>query len=363
MKIKATLDRIPGGLMIVPLLIGATLNTIDQAHVRAIESALRALGAGVVRNGHYEFLRIGAVAAEGTPSFAESLFKTGALTLIALFLFCVGSQMTVRIGARALGKGVLLTGAKFAAGAMVGWAAAKLSDPFHGFLGLSTLAIVAAMTNGNGGLFAALTGQYGNRSDVGALSVLSLNDGPFLTMIALGLMGERFPVVVFLGVLLPLALGLLLGNLDEDVRLFLQPGEKLLVPFFAFALGANMNLAVFAQWQFLVGGVTLGLLTLLISGSVMWLSLALGGFRSRLAAFAEASTAGNATATPAAIAAAASAAGSPHAAAYRELVGPATAQISIAVILTALLCPLAVTLVDRRQRARDIEARVDLNEV
>lgn len=354
MKIKAAIERIPGGLMLVPLLLGAALNTIDQAHFPWVESGLRWFGAAPAKNGHYEFLRLGAVPAEGVSSFTESLFKTGALTLIALFLFCIGSQMTLRIGARALGKGALLTGSKFIAGTLTGYVLGKLTDPFHGFLGLSTLAIVAAMTNGNGGLFAALTGQYGNRSDVGALSVLSLNDGPFLTMIALGLMGERFPVVVLLGVVLPLSLGMLLGNLDDDIREFLRPGEKLLVPFFAFALGTGMNLSVFTQWHFLLGGVALGLMTLFISGLAMWLTLAVFGFRSKITALAEASAAGNATATPAAIAAAAAAAGSPNAAAYQSIVGVATAQISIAVILTALLCPVAVTLADRWQRSRGI---------
>lgn len=359
MKLKASIERIPGGLMLVPLLLGAALNTLDQAHLPWIEAALRALGASPAKNGHYEFLRLGAVPAEGVTSFTESLFKTGALTLIALFLLCVGSQMTVKVGARALGKGALLTGTKFVAGTLVGLALGRLSDPFHGFLGLSTLAVVAAMTNGNGGLFAALTGQYGNRSDIGALSVLSLNDGPFLTMLALGLLGERFPAVVFLAVLLPLALGLVLGNLDEELRAFLRPGEKLLVPFFAFALGAGMNLAVFLQWRFLLGGVALGLLTLIVTGGAMWLTLGLFGFRSRLTAFAEASAAGNATATPAAIAAAATAAGSPNAAAFQDIVGVATAQISIAVILTALLCPLAVMLADRWQRARGIDGTAE----
>ncbi len=354
MKLKAAIERIPGGLMLVPLLLGAALNTLDQAHLPWLESALRAMGAAPAKSGHYEFLRVGAVAAEGVPSFTESLFKTGALTLIALFLFCVGSQMTVRIGARALGKGALLTGTKFVVGTLAGYALGRLSDPFHGFLGLSTLAVIAAMTNGNGGLFAALAGQYGNRSDVGALSVLSLNDGPFFTMIALGLLGERFPAVVFLGVVLPLAIGMVLGNLDPDIRAFLHPGEKLLVPFFAFALGAGLNLSVFLQWNFLLGGIALGLMTTVLTGSAMWLMLAAFGFRSRITAFAEASAAGNATATPAAIAAAAAAAGSPNAAAYREIAGIATAQISIAVILTALLCPVAVTLVDRWQRSRGI---------
>jgi 2-keto-3-deoxygluconate permease len=355
MKIKATLERVPGGLMLVPLLLGAALNTLDQRHLAPVEAALKALGATPLANGHYEFLRLGA--APNVGSFTESLFKTGATTLIALFLLCVGSQMTVRLGARALGKGALLTGTKFAAGLGVGLALGKLSDPFHGFLGLSTLAVVAAMTNGNGGLFAALTGQYGSRSDVGALSVLSLNDGPFLTMLALGLMGESFPVVVFLGVLTPLALGMLLGNLDDDLRKFLQPGEKLLVPFFAFALGAGMNLAVFANVELLLGGLALGVATVLVTGGAMWLALAAGGFRSRLAAFAEASVAGNATFTPAAIAAVAAAAGSPNAKAYGEIAAAATAQISIAVITTALLCPLAVALLDRCQRARGIDGR------
>lgn len=359
MKLKSTLERIPGGLMLGPLLLGAALNTLDQAHFGPIESVLKLLGASPGKNGHYEFLRLGAVPAEGVPSFTESLFKTGALTLIALFLFCVGSQMTLKVGVRALGKGALLTGGKFVAGAAVGLAFGYFFDPFHGFLGLSTLAIIAAMTNGNGGLFAALAGQYGNRSDVGALSVLSLNDGPFLTMIALGLLGETFPLVVFLGVLVPLALGMILGNLDDDIREFLRPGEKLVVPFFAFALGANMNLAVFLQWNLLLAGVTLGLMTLLITGGMMWLTLVVCGFRSRIAAFSEASVAGNAAATPAAIAGAAAAAASPNAAAFQSIIGTATAQISIAVITTALLCPIAVMLLDRSQRARGIVGTTD----
>jgi 2-keto-3-deoxygluconate permease len=346
-------------MMVVPLLLGACLNTIDQLHLGIVQRGLQRLGASPLSSGYYEFLRLGALPTQGVSSFTESLFKTGALTLIALFLFCVGSQRTIQVGARSLGKGALLTAGKFTAGVSVGLVLGVLFDPFEGLLGLSTLAIVAAMTNGNGGLFAGLTGQYGNRSDVGALSVLSLNDGPFLTMVALGLMGETVPFAVLLAVVLPLALGMLLGNLDEDMRLFLKPGEKLVIPFFAFALGANMNLGVFTQLDLLLGGVMLGLMTLLISGGIMWTLLAVFRFRSRLAAFAEASTAGNAAATPAAVAAAAAASGSPNAAAFQDLVSTATAQISIAVVTTALLCPIAVMLIDRWQRARGIDPLVD----
>src|SRR4051812_41008420 len=138
MKLKATIERIPGGLMLVPLLLGACVNTIDQTHLQWLESGLRTLGASPGKNGHYEFLRLGAVPAEGVTSFTESLFKTGALTLIAVFLFCIGSQMTVKVDVRALGKGTILVVGKFVAGAGLGIALAKLIDPFNGLLGLST---------------------------------------------------------------------------------------------------------------------------------------------------------------------------------------------------------------------------------
>ncbi|UCD00039.1 MAG: 2-keto-3-deoxygluconate permease, partial [Phycisphaerales bacterium] len=233
MKILTAINRIPGGLMVVPLMLGALLNTIDQAHVRPVEYVLKALGAPPTRAGHYEFLRVG--------GFVEALFKTGALTLIGLFLFCAASQMNVRVAERAMKKGVLITLAKYVTGAMVGYLFGLIWDPMHGVLGLSAMAIVAAMTNSNGGMYAALTGQYGNHSDVGAIAVVSLNDGPFLTLVFLGLTGSKFPVIAFLAVLMPIALGMLLGNLDSDIRKFLKPGETLTIPFFAFALGAGMN--------------------------------------------------------------------------------------------------------------------------
>ncbi len=42
------------------------------------------------------------------------------------------------------------------------------------FAGLSTLAVVAAMNDTNGGLYMALMGQYGRSEDVGAYTIMSL---------------------------------------------------------------------------------------------------------------------------------------------------------------------------------------------
>ena len=61
MKIKQSLEKFPGGMMIVPLLLGAVINTLFP-----------------------EILRIG--------NFTEALFVDGSSTLIALFLLFTGAH-------------------------------------------------------------------------------------------------------------------------------------------------------------------------------------------------------------------------------------------------------------------------------
>lgn len=346
------LRRIPGGLMIVPLLVGAVLSTIDRAHLTPVQHVLRSLGAAPVasKSGDgevYEFLQIG--------GFATALTGAGATTLIAMFLVCVTSQMNFRIGKRAVKKGLIITTAKFLVAIACGFALAIASDPYEGWLGLSLMTVIAAMSNGNGGLYLALTGMYGDRSDVGAISVISLNDGPFLTLLALGILGERFPFAAFLAVLLPMAVGFGLGQSSEVIQRFLAPGEKLCIPFFAFALGTTMNLGVFLDGDVLVGGAVLGFSTVALTGTAATIALRLAGERSSIAGFAEASTAGNAIQTPLAVALAAGLANEASEAAirYAQIMPRAMAQISVSVILTALLCPFVVAYIAKSQAARN----------
>jgi len=270
-----------------------------------------------------------------------------------------------------LKKGVILTGSKFLVAVGLAWAFGAFFDPFHGFLGLSAMAVLAAVSNSNGGLYAALTGQYGNRSDVGAIAILSLNDGPFLTLLGLAFLGAmgvaeaEFPFVAFLAVLLPIGLGMLLGNLDPDIRDLLRPGEKLTIPFFAFALGAGMSFLDFFRPEVVFAGLFLGALTTIATGGAGILLLRLFGERSQIAGAAEGSTAGNAVATPAAVAAAAATAAQtglmdPSAAGrYSEIVATATAQISIATLTTSLLCPLLVIGWSRWQLRRGVDGRLE----
>lgn len=312
MQIKQTLERIPGGLMVIPLLMGAIVNTFFP-----------------------QALQIG--------GFTTALFKNGAMAIIGCYLFCAGAQMNFVTGPKAVKKGVILTLIKYAVGVGIGLSVAKISPEF-GLFGLTPLAIIAAMTNSNGGLYVALTAEYGDETDVGAISILVFNDGPFFTMLALGASGlASIPFMAFVAVLVPIFAGLIIGNLDPEMRKFLGQGERMLIPFFAFPLGAAMNFNDIIKAG--IPGILLGVMTVVITGMAGYLALRAFGERG-LPGAAEGSTAGNAVATPAAIALV-----DPN---LQHLVPSATAQCAAACITTAFLCPVLVVTLNRWLEKRGI---------
>lgn len=308
MEIMKAIRRVPGGLMVVPLLIGAVINTFFP-----------------------QVLEIG--------GFTTALFKQGAIPLIALFVLCNGAQVDLKQAGVSLGKGVTLTAVKFFTGAILGWLVGKFMGP-TGLLGLTPLAIIGAMTNSNGGLYAALAGQFGDASDVGAISVLSINDGPFFTMLALGTTGlANIPFIAFIAVLVPIVIGMFLGNVDEDWRKFLAQGQELLIPFFAFPLGAGLDFKTIFKAG--LPGLLLGILTVTITGLVGYFTIKLVFKEDKAVGAAIGTTAGNAVATPAAVAAADPA--------LKSLVAATTAQIAASVIITAVLCPLLVSYLSKKE--------------
>lgn len=309
MKILRTVNKFPGGLMVIPLLLGATLNTFFP-----------------------KVLEIG--------GFTTALFKNGALPLIAAFLLCMGAGINFKSAPKSLAQGTAITAAKFFTAVIFGVAVGKFFP--NGFLGISALAMISAMENTNGGLYAALTGKYGNETDVGAISVISINDGPFLTMVALGASGlASIPFMGLVAVIVPIILGMILGNLDHELRDFLVKGGPVLIPLFAFPLGAGLNFNTIINAGF--PGLLLGLMVVGFTGvACIFADKAVGG--SGIAGAAAASTAGNAVVTPAAVALA-----DPSLLGISEA---ATAQVAAAVVITALLVPFLTAYVAKKKHTK-----------
>ncbi|MCC8189378.1 MAG: 2-keto-3-deoxygluconate permease [Planctomycetes bacterium] len=299
MKILATMKRFPAGVMVIPLLLGTVINTVFP-----------------------EVLTIG--------GFTTGLFKNAIPTLVGLFLLCSGATINVKIAGKPIYLGCVLTVLKFVTGFGLGLLLNSLFGP-AGILGLTPLAVIGAISNSNGVIYVNLAAQYGDEADVGAISILSLNDGPFLTMIALGASGlANIPFTDILASILPLIIGFIIGNLDEEFRDLLATGMVLLPPFNGFAFGAGMNLNNIVNAG--IPGILLGLLTVLSTGVLTFILYSLiRGKRDPMGA-AIGTTAGNAVATPNAVAAA-----DPRFAPY---VADATAQTAAAVVITAVLCPL-----------------------
>jgi len=314
MQIKAMIEKIPGGMMVVPLVLGAVMNTFAP-----------------------DALLVG--------GFTTALFKNGAAPLIAAFLLCMGAGIHIKAAPKSLLIGGGVTFTKFAVAVALGFGVERLFGT-EGICGLSSVAIIAAMSNTNGGLYAALAGEFGNESDVGATPLMSLSDGPILTMIALGAAGmANISLMSIVVVLIPMLTGMLLGNLDPKMREFLTKGGPLLIPFFAFALGASIDLSMLLKGG--LAGILLGVLTTFAGGFFnIKVDRLLGG--TGIAGAAASSTAGNAVATPMAIAQADPTLG--------QTIAVATPLVATSVIVTAILTPLLTSWVARRNKRQGVAA-------
>ena len=259
------LKKIPAGMMVVPMLLGAIINTFLP-----------------------EVTNIG--------SFTTAVFTSaGANTAIGIQLFCLGTTLRVRDMGGVVKRGGVLLISKFVIGAAIGIVVGKVFGP-TGVLGLSSLAIISAVTNSNGSIYLALMNSYGDTVDQAAMPLLAINDGPMLTMIAMGIGGlADIPFMALVAAIGPILVGMILGNIDKDLSDFLAPAGT-------------------------IGGAFIVLCDRFISR------------RPGYAGWAVATTAGNAVAVPAVIAEA-----DPSWAQWADV---ATSQVAASAILTAILVPI-----------------------
>lgn len=304
MPIKQFLDKVPGGLMLIPLFLGALVQTF-------IPSVPGELG-----------------------SFSDGL-ATGAVPILAVWFVCLGATIRLKSTGVVLRKSGTLLLTKFAVAWLVGFAFSRLipggSITTGIFAGLSVLAVVAAMDMTNTGLYAALMHQYGDEEEAGAFVLMNIESGPLLTLLVLGSTGmATLHWQTLLGLVLPFLIGYVIGNVDPKMREFLGSAVQPLIPFFAFALGFGIDLRVIGETGLL--GIGLGLGVIVITGIPLILCDIFIGRGTGTAGIAAASTAGAAVATPQLVAEVL-----PK---FRPEAGAATALVATSLIVTSLVVPV-----------------------
>ncbi len=304
MKIKKVIERIPGGLMLVPMLLGACVHTFAPDAGKYFGSFTNGLIAGTV-------------------------------PILAVWFFCMGATIDLRATGIVLRKSGTLLVTK----ALVAWLATLVAARVLPggavetglFAGLSVLAITAAMDMTNAGLYAALMQQYGNKEEAGAFVLMSIESGPLISMLVLGATGIAvFEPRLFAGAVLPFLIGFALGNLDADLREFFGRCVHPLIPFFGFALGNSLDLHVIAKSG--LPGLLLGVTVIVVTGVPLILADRIVGGGNGAAGLAASSTAGAAVANPALIA--------EMIPKFKPLVPAATVMVATSCLVTAILVPI-----------------------
>ncbi len=293
------LERVPAGMMIVHMLLSALINTFFPT--------LFSIG-----------------------GFAQAVFTSvGIAGIMGVQLVCMGSQLRFNELFAVVRRGGTLLISKFLIGAAIGIGVGKIWG-MEGIFGLTTLALISAITNSNGSIYLALMCTYGDEVDQTSMSLLAINDGPFLTLIALGASGlANVPILALLAVLGPIIFGMILGNLDKKMSEFLAPGVTMLITFVDITLGDSINVSDILAGG--MAGILLGIITVAISGPFVVLCDRFFNRRPGYAGWAVSTTAGNAIAVPAMVAAV-----DPSWAPY---VAVATTQVAAGCVLTAIVIP------------------------
>jgi 2-keto-3-deoxygluconate permease len=299
------LQRVPAGMMLIPLMLGVLMNTFAP-----------------------EALKIG--------GFTTALFKEGALTLIAVLILATGAQITgSHSGKAAASTTTVVLVCKTLIPATIA-VILGLVVGIEGIAGVSILAMLAIFGNSNGALWLAFAGQYGDERDTGAYVASAFDDGPFLALIFLGASGlGDIPLLAFAAALIPFIIGLIIGAVDREWTKALDHVPNIVIPFMSFAVGTGINLKTVLTGGF--AGIFLGLIVVIFTGGLTYLGyrfILKRGFKSGIG-FAAGTTAGNAVAVPAVVAVA-----DPR---FEPFVASASAQAATAVLVTALLAPIVAS--------------------
>ncbi len=293
-------EKVPAGNMMIPLLITAILASFFP-----------------------DILHFG--------KFTQAIFTSkGMLTIMGINLICTGAQLKINNLLKVIKKaGVIILAKNLTAILII----VVVSNVFgkEGFLGISLLALVCASLNHNNSVYISLNYDFGDDLDLASSALTSLVTGPLLAMLVLGAGGlADIPLNSVIDAFIPISIGFIIGNLDENVSAQLKKGQKIIIPFLGFSMGYNINF--FDIFKSGISGFILAFIIIFIIGPVTTFFDRKINKTDGHAGAAIATTGANAIAVPSIIASI-----DPNMLRYVDI---ATVQVATSVIVTIFITPL-----------------------
>jgi 2-keto-3-deoxygluconate permease len=303
MNILGNVKKVPGGLMLIPMLIVAIINTFFPS----------ALDIG---------------------SATTALFKSGTMCIIGIILFTAGTQLKLKALPQALARGGVFVLVRTII-CVLTCVILKNTVGLDGVLGISLLAFVIVMSSCNPGVYAALMQQYGDGVDLAAMGIINIIAVPQFPLIILAIFFSDgssgvSPLKIAVGTIIPFIIGLVLANLDENIGKLFAPATPIALIFLGCCFGSSLNLITAVKSG--LAGILLGVIFVVVSMAIL---LPVDKFilrRPGYAAAAFASVGGVSIGAPAVIAAVL-----PE---FEPYVSSASGQLAFAVIISAIVTPI-----------------------
>ncbi len=296
------INKVPAGTFLVPLIISMIFYTFwpDMTRIGGITEA--------VFSGDYQNFIVGALCLfSGTGinlKTVGSMLKRQGVLLIVKFIMAL-----------ILGLGFLY---------FIG---------IEGIWGISGLAFVVVISSINPAVYLSIATDYGTLDDQGAYGVTGLFSIPFVPMLIFGIyfsggisQMDWTPVI---STLIPLAIGVALGNIDQGFKAMFVPGVAASLPLLGWNIGQSSNL--FDALESGLYGIILTLFFLLTC-LILYFTDTVLLKNDGVIALAMFNVAGLSVSTPAILA-------SMYPALEGDMVA-ATAQVLTACVLTSILSPI-----------------------
>lgn len=299
--------KIPGGMLLLPMLISAIVNTFFSQQLHDV----------------------------GT--ITEAFFTTrGTNYIIGAVTFCSACTLDLKRIKTVLRKQGVLILVKIIVCFVLGYLYIRFFG-LAGIGGISAVAFIAAICSVNPALYLALTGDFETEEDTSAFGLLGLLCVPAFPLLVYSVSrsaGVDWNSII--SVLIPMLLGAIIANVDKPLAKFFSSGMGVLTPLMGWSFGAGINIinALASVGQ----GILLTVIFYVVTIPILYFVETHFIKSDGVSAISMSSVAGLTASVPTLIAA--------SDAATQPLAETATAQIAFAVMITSIVTPMIVKWMD-----------------